>query len=143
MSWAAIRAVREAVTIPVVANGDIVDAGTARQALQASGADAVMVGRGAQGRPWLLAEIAAALGGGNTPAAPVLSDRTDMISRHYEAMLSFYGVDLGHRVARKHLGWYMDDAGTAQAVRREVLTASDPGEVLKRLPLAMGERVAA
>ncbi|MHA7874438.1 tRNA dihydrouridine synthase DusB [Roseivivax sp.] len=143
--WGAIRAVKEAVSIPVVANGDITDSARARQALELSGGDGVMIGRGAQGRPWLLAEIAADLEGQPRPARPEGQEFSDMVSEHYEAMLSFYGADLGLRVARKHLGWYMDHAGTPGALRREILTARSPDEVLSGLPQALlgAERVAA
>ena len=132
--WAAIGAVKGAVSIPVVANGDIVDADTARQALAASGADGVMVGRGAQGAPWRLAEIAHALHGTPAPAIPEGPDRAALIVAHYEDMLGFYGRDLGLRCARKHLGWYLDEAGLPQA-REAILTATDPAEVI-RLVLA-------
>lgn len=143
--WAAIRAVRDAVRVPVIANGDITDAATARRALALSGADGVMVGRGAQGQPWKLAEIAAALSGSTPPKQPDAREFIRMVSDHYEAMLTFYGADPGVRVARKHLGWYMDVAGSALTLRKRVLTARDPGEVLRLLPeaLAASEQVAA
>lgn len=143
--WAAIAQVKQAVTVPVVANGDITGPHSARQALQASGCDGVMVGRGAQGRPWMLADIAAALFGAKRPDIPTGRALADMVARHYEAMLSFYGPDLGGRVARKHLGWYMDDAGTPAPLRRAVLTERAPAQVLHLLPEAMaqGERAAA
>ncbi|WP_420398297.1 tRNA dihydrouridine synthase DusB [Nioella sp.] len=132
--WAAIRAVTEAVSIPVIANGDIVDSDTAGDALRLSGADGVMVGRGAQGRPWQLQQIAHDLFGAEAPEIPEDRALADMIAGHYEAMLSFYGASLGTRVARKHLGWYMDEAGTSKALRREVLTASDPARVVRLIP---------
>lgn len=134
--WAAIAEVKEAVCVPVIANGDILDTETARRALAASGADGVMVGRGAQGRPWALAEIAAALFGAQAPEIPTGAGLADMVAEHYEAMLAFYGTDLGLRVARKHLGWYMDEAGTPGDLRRLILTSRDTGEVLARLPEA-------
>jgi len=135
--WSAIAQVVDAVDIPVIANGDIVDATTARQALTASGAQGVMVGRGAQGRPWALAEIGAALFGAPAPQIPKGAAHVDMVAAHYEAMLSFYGAALGGRVARKHLGWYMDEAGTAPELRRRVLTVSEPDTVLRLLPDAL------
>ncbi|KQI69623.1 tRNA-dihydrouridine synthase [Loktanella sp. 3ANDIMAR09] len=135
--WAAIRAVREAVDIPVIANGDIVDHATAVQALDQSGADGVMIGRGAQGRPWVLAQIAARMSGAPVPKSPDQAEFIDLVSRHYEAMLRFYGMTLGLRVARKHLGWYMDTAGTLSGLRHAVLTAASPQTVLSLIPDAM------
>jgi nifR3 family TIM-barrel protein len=133
-NWRAIGEITDAVSIPVIANGDIVDTYTATQALDQSGADGVMIGRGAQGRPWLLAQIAADIFGTPAPAVPVGADLVDMVQGHYDAMLSFYGTDLGNRVARKHLGWYMDDAATETGLRRAILTAKDPRFVFGALP---------
>jgi tRNA-dihydrouridine synthase B len=137
--WGAIRAIKQAVNIPVIANGDIIDTSAARQALAQSGADGVMVGRGTQGQPWLLAQMAHDLCGTPPPIVPQGAELADMVTTHYQAMLGFYGTDLGLRVARKHLGWYMDHAGTDLALRRSVLTARAPAEVLGLLPAALGE----
>ncbi len=135
--WAAIGAVREAVTIPVIANGDIIDAATARQAIRQSGATGVMVGRAVRGRPWLLAAIRHDLFGTPAPHVPRGTALTTMVQEHYEAMIGFYGRELGVRLARKHLGWYMDDAGTVPALRRRILTAARPEEVLDLLGQAL------
>ena len=135
--WAAIGAVKEAVSIPVIANGDIVDGATAHTALERSGADGVMIGRGAQGRPWLLAQVAAELQGQAVPSAPTGAALIDLVCAHYEAMQDFYGPVLGPRVSRKHLGWYMDHVGTPAALRREVLTAKDPAAVLSLIADAL------
>jgi tRNA-dihydrouridine synthase B len=127
--WAAIRAVKQAVRIPVIANGDIVDAATATRALTESGADGVMIGRGAQGAPWRLAQIAHALYGTPAPEVPKGAALADLIATHYEAMLSFYGADLGLKVARKHLGWYLEQAGLT-ADRGPLMAATTPAETL-------------
>ena len=143
--WAAIRAVKEEVSIPVIANGDIRSAKDARRAMELSGADGVMIGRGAQGKPWLLAQIAAELFGEEAPKVPTGEGLADMVIAHYEAMLEFYGPELGLRVARKHLGWYMDEAGTGPVDRRATLTERDPKQVIEMLPNALlqSEQVAA
>ncbi len=135
--WAAIRRIKDAVSIPVIANGDIIDTASARTSLAQSGADGVMVGRGAQGRPWVLAQIAADIYGTARPAIPKGHALVDMVAGHYEAMLDFYGPDLGLRVARKHLGWYMDVAQTDAILRKAILTAKTPAAVLSALPDAL------
>ena len=143
--WAAIRAVREAVRIPVIANGDITDAVQADRAMKLSGANGVMIGRGAQGRPWILAQVMHELFGTSAPDIPTGAAFVDMVSGHYQAMLSFYGTDLGLRVGRKHLGWYMDVVQADPVLRRRVLTCRDAGEVLVLLTdaLATDERAVA
>ena len=141
--WSAIAEIKQAVSIPVIANGDIVDVASARQALALSGADGVMIGRGAQGRPWVLAQIASQLHGTPAPVIPTGARLVNMIGAHYEAMLSFYGVEFGRKMARKHLGWYMDDAGTPADLRRAILTDPDPKAVLALLPDAMTRKAAA
>lgn len=135
--WSAIANVVDAVSIPVIANGDIVDTTSARTALTKSSAAGVMIGRGAQGQPWLLAQIAHDLFGADAPDVPKGTALSDMISTHYEAMLDFYGPELGLRVARKHLGWYMDQAHTEPGLRRSALTARDPSVVLRLIAEAM------
>jgi tRNA-dihydrouridine synthase B len=135
--WAAIRAVKDAVTIPVIANGDILGPQSARMALAQSGADGVMVGRGTQGRPWVLAQIAADLFGHAPPVIPQGAALGDMVVGHYEAILGFYGTELGVRVARKHLGWYLETAGL-EAARGPLLTLTDPAAVVRSLHAAFG-----
>jgi nifR3 family TIM-barrel protein len=138
--WAAIARVKQAVKIPVIANGDIIDAKAADQALEQSGADGVMIGRGAQGRPWILAQVAHALYGGPAPIVPQGGALVEMVAGHYEAMLGFYGTKLGNRMARKHLGWYLEDAGCSTEMRKLVLTSRDPEEVLRLIPEALLSR---
>jgi nifR3 family TIM-barrel protein len=134
--WAAISKVTSVANVPVVANGDIVCADTARLALAQSGADAVMVGRGAQGRPWALAQISAQLAGRAGPITPTGEAFVQIVLQHYEEALSFYGNELGTKVTRKHLGWYMDQAKTPSDLRRAVLTAT-PGDVRRHLRAAL------
>ncbi len=136
-NWAAISDVKKAVQVPVIANGDVDDAASAKQALAQSGADGVMIGRGAQGAPWKLAEVAAQLYGTPAPKIPSGAEFANMVCDHYEAMLGFYGAQLGNRVARKHLGWYMDRAATPLGLRREILTEKTPANVLELLPDAL------
>jgi nifR3 family TIM-barrel protein len=135
--WGAISEVKAALDVPLLANGDIIDTATAREALKCSGADGVMIGRGAQGKPWLLAQVAHDIWGSEAPQIPTGADLVRLVSDHYEAMLAFYGLDLGIRVARKHLGWYMDEAATPAPLRRDILTAKDPKDVLRLLPDAL------
>ena len=137
--WTAIRAVRDAVSVPVIANGDIVNTAAARAAIAASGATGVMVGRGAQGAPWRLAEIAAELFGAPPPDIPAGGVLSDLVSEHYEAMLSFYGAELGVRIARKHLGWYMDGAGADRTLRARMMVATDPANVLSLIAQAFAD----
>lgn len=125
--WAAIAAVKRAVGIPVIANGDVVSASTARRALEQSGADGVMIGRGAQGQPWLLADVIAGLGG-RCPARA--GDHATIVAEHYDAALTFHGVELGVRTMRKHLGWYLDRAGADPSRRMRILQESEPEAVM-------------
>ena len=129
--WSSIRRVKDAVNVPVIANGDILDSKTAKQAFDESGADGVMVGRGAKGQPWKLAQIASDLFGTPAPQIPKGNALLDMISDHYTAMLTFYGKDLGNRVARKHMGWYMDTLRTPKDLRQRIFTEKNSADVLR------------
>ena len=137
--WAAIRAVTDTVRIPVIANGDITDAQSAAQALALSGAAGIMVGRGAQGAPWRLAQIAAALFGTAPPTVPQGAALADLVIGHYQDMLAFYGEELGIKVARKHLGWYLQEAGLT-AFRGPILTGDSPAQVIGALRAAFAEQ---
>ncbi len=129
--WRAIRAVVEAVAIPVVANGDCRDTAEARAMLAASGAAAVMIGRAAIGRPWLVGDIAHALRTGDERQAPSRARRLACARRHYGDLLDLHGTASGVRHARKHLAGYAADAGhpAGSAAHLALVTADDPAEV--------------
>jgi tRNA-dihydrouridine synthase B len=130
--WSLVRSVVEAVDVPVVVNGDIVDLASARQALDESGAAAVMLGRGAQGQPWRVGQIGAGLAGTAAPPVPEGRDLAELVQRHYEDMLLDYGTAVGSRAARKHLDWYAEAEGLAldKPTRRALLDNDDTKAVL-------------
>ncbi|MEM9781746.1 MAG: tRNA dihydrouridine synthase DusB [Pseudomonadota bacterium] len=131
--WAAIRDVVDAVEVPVIANGDIVDAETASAALAASGAAAVMVGRGARGRPWLPGQIMSVLMGRAPSESPAVDppgkERVALILEHLEAQCLHYGKDLGLRTIRKHLGWYAEAMPGGAALRSRLVRACSAHEI--------------
>jgi nifR3 family TIM-barrel protein len=163
--WAAIRAVKEAVTIPVIANGDLVASNDLRRMLELSGADGVMIGRGARGRPWLpgamaayargllaRAELPCPEGAERRPAPSALPHAGSgsgglppegaamfaLVAEHYEAIIDLYGPSAGIKAARKHIGWYLDQLtpAPAQTLRHALLTETQPRQVLQLLAAA-------
>jgi len=140
--WELVRAVVDAVPVPVVVNGDIVDIASARAALDESGASAVMLGRGAQGQPWRVGQIGAALDNNPMPSAPQGDELVSLIQRHYEDMLIDYGTEVGLRAARKHLGWYADAAGLEldKPTRKALLDNEDPKDVLALIDILFSGR---
>ncbi|HLA19901.1 MAG TPA: tRNA dihydrouridine synthase DusB [Pseudolabrys sp.] len=139
--WAAVRAVKRAVAIPVVVNGDIRSFDAATRALEVSGADAVMVGRASQGRPWFPGQVARYLATGCREAEPPLAAQFALIDALYDEMLDHHGLTIGRRHARKHLAWALDCAATSAGAssdllkrhRARVLTAEQPGQARRHL----------
>lgn len=145
--WRAVRAVKDAIGIPLVVNGDILSYDDARTALDRSGADAVMIGRGAQGQPWLPGQIGRRLAGADVETAPALDIQLGYVTALYEEILSHYGTRIGGRHARKHLGWALDVAAHSAAAsadllkrwRQRVLTSEQPSDVRGMLASAFDD----
>jgi tRNA-dihydrouridine synthase B len=131
--WSFVRQVKQAVRIPVIVNGDICSIADSREALRQSGADGVMIGRGAYGRPWLLGEVMADLGGGGTRGEPSLDEQLAAMLEQYDGMLALYGTQTGVNLARKHVGWYTKGLPGSAELRNRVNSQDDPEVVVRML----------
>jgi len=128
-----IAAIKQAVRIPVIANGDIDSAEKALRVIASTGADGVMVGRAAQGRPWIFREIEAALAGSTAPAEPTAAELRDILCAHLRDLYDFYGPEAGVRIARKHIGWYCRERPQALAFRQSVMQVESAEGQLARV----------
>jgi tRNA-dihydrouridine synthase B len=131
--WNFIGEVKRAVRVPVLANGDVRSLEDASGILNASGADGMLVGRGAFGRPWVIAQMQAAVRGERIPADPSAAEKWRVALEQYRGSLAHYGAELGRRVVRKHLGWYADVIAGDKALRDRLVRASDPEPLLAAL----------
>ncbi len=128
--WGFIRRVKDAVSIPVIANGDVTSLDDAARILEESGADGVMIGRGVYGRPWFLAQVSQFLKTGERLPDPPLSRQLEILLEHYDAMIGHYGTVHGVRIARKHLGWYSKGLPGSAVFRDRVFRIEEPARVI-------------
>ena len=131
--WSFVRKVKDAVSIPVIVNGDINSCRDAREALRQSGADGVMIGRGAYGRPWFVAQVMSDLGGGGARPDPSLDEQLATMLEQYDEMLELYGTHTGVNLARKHIGWYTKGLPGSAELRNIVNQQDNPAVVIRML----------
>jgi tRNA-dihydrouridine synthase B len=131
--WAFVRKVKDAVSVPVIVNGDINTLEDSREALRQSGADGVMIGRGAYGRPWFLAQAMAELTGAGRRPDPSLDEQLETMLQQYEEMLELYGTHTGVNLARKHIGWYTKGLPGSAELRNTLNQQDDPATVVRML----------
>ncbi len=143
--WEFIREIKDSVTIPVIGNGDVCSVDDAAALLAASGADGVMIGRGAQGRPWFLRQVSHFLRTGERLPDPPVAERMETLLDHYDSMVSHYGTETGLRVARKHIGWYTKGLPRSAEFRQRVFRMTEPEAVrasIRAMFEAAGEAMA-
>ncbi|MBU6235304.1 MAG: tRNA dihydrouridine synthase DusB [Alphaproteobacteria bacterium] len=132
-NWDEVRRVKEAVSLPVIVNGDIAHPRDAARALEASGTNGVMVGRGTYGKPWLVRQVMDYLRDGTLTPDPSLPEQRDIILEHYEALLAYHGSHAGNAIARKHIGWYLQDLPNSEPVRAAINSCQNPEDVRAKI----------